>query len=86
MTFKVNTDSPAWASCELCICLQEPGPGQIGAQAMQQLTAQRRKDLQKQRWGEYEEAFVALKGKVRDAEGQGMRETIQDKVLHTPSW
>ena len=62
------------------VWVQEPGPGQIGAQAMQQLTAQRRKDLQKQRLVEYEEAFVALKGKVKDAEGQGMRETIQDKV------
>jgi len=29
---------------------------------------------------EYDEAIVALKAKVRDLEGQDMREAIQDKV------
>lgn len=36
--------------------------------------------MQKQRLGEYEEAVVSLRSKVRDAEGQAMRETVQDKV------
>ena len=58
--------------------------GELDPQALQQLTVLRRKDIQKQRLGEYEEAVVTLKSKVRDAEGQAMRETVQDKVsLHT---
>ncbi len=57
--------------------------GELDPQALQQLTVLRRKDIQKQRLGEYEEAVVTLKSKVRDAEGQAMRETVQDKVsLH----
>ena len=54
--------------------------GELDPQALQQLTVLRRKDIQKQRLGEYEEAVVNLKSKVRDAEGQAMRETVQDKV------
>ncbi len=57
--------------------------GELDPQALQQLTVLRRKGIQKQRLGEYEEAVVTLKSKVRDAEGQAMRETVQDKVsLH----
>ncbi|DBA81732.1 hypothetical protein WJX77_003084 [Trebouxia sp. C0004] len=54
--------------------------GELDPQALQQLTVLRRKDIQKQRLGEYEEAVVTLKSKVRDAEGQAMRETVQDKI------
>lgn len=58
--------------------------GELDPQALQQLTVLRRKDIQKQRLGEYEEAVVTLKSKVRVAEGQAMRETVQDKVsFHT---
>ena len=48
------------------------------------MTVLRRKEVQKQRLGEYEEAVVSLKSKVRDAEGQAMRETVQDKVCPAP--
>ncbi|KAA6424958.1 MAG: IQ and AAA domain-containing 1-like [Trebouxia sp. A1-2] len=54
--------------------------GELDPQALQQLTVLRRKDIQKQRLGEYEEAVVTLKSKVRVAEGQAMRETVQDKI------
>ena len=49
-------------------------------QALQQLTVQRRKEIQRQRLAEYEEAVVVMKAKVKEAEGQAMRETVQDKV------
>eukprot|EP00951_Prasinocladus_malaysianus_P036072 scaffold376762_cov38-Prasinocladus_malaysianus.AAC.1 len=39
-----------------------------------------RKVVQRENQAEYDEAVVMLKQKVRDAEGQDMRETIQDKV------
>ena len=54
--------------------------GSLDPQALQQLTVLRRKEVQRQRLGDYEEAVVILKSKVRDAEGQAMRETVQDKV------
>ena len=54
--------------------------GELDPQALQQVTVLRRKEVQKQRLGEYEEAVVTLRSKVRDAEGQAMRETVQDKV------
>lgn len=40
----------------------------------------RRKRVQLEHGREYDEAIVNLKGKVRELEGQDMRETIQDKV------
>lgn len=55
-------------------------PGVIYPQALQQLTEQRRKDIQRQRLAEYEEAVVLMKAKVKEAEGQAMRETVQDKA------
>ena len=54
--------------------------GSLDPQALQQLTVLRRKGVQRQRLGDYEEAVIALKTKVKDAEGQAMRETVQDKV------
>ena len=54
--------------------------GSVDPQELQQLTVLRRKEVQRQRLGDYEEAVVTLKSKVRDAEGQAMRETVQDKV------
>ena len=59
--------------------------GEVDPQALQQLTVLRRKEVQRQRVGEYEEAVLSLKSKVRDAEGQAMRETVQDKVRLTPT-
>ena len=56
-------------------------PGVMDPQALQQLTVQRRKEIQRQRLAEYEEAVVVMKAKVKEAEGQAMRETVQDKVL-----
>ena len=56
----------------------------LDPQALQQLTVLRRKEVQRQRLGDYEEAVLSLKSKVRDAEGQAMRETVQDKVC--PPW
>ena len=55
-------------------------PGVMDPQGLQQLTVQRRKEIQRQRLAEYEEAVVLLKAKVKEAEGQAMRETVQDKV------
>ncbi|CAG9462067.1 unnamed protein product [Pedinophyceae sp. YPF-701] len=40
----------------------------------------RRKNKQRMNWKEYEEALVVLKQRVREMEGQDMRETIQDKI------
>lgn len=60
--------------------LQVAVAGNLDPQALQQLTVLRRKEVQRQRLGDYEEAVVTLKSKVRDAEGQAMRETVQDKV------
>jgi len=40
----------------------------------------RRKDVQRENRAEYEQALVTIKQKVREMEGQEMRETIQDKV------
>ena len=57
--------------------------GNLDPQALQQLTVLRRKEVQRQRLGDYQEAVVTLKTKVRDAEGQAMRETVQDKVCST---
>ena len=54
--------------------------GEVDPQALQQLTTLRRKELQRRRLREYEEAVVTLNSKVKDAEGQAMRETVQDKV------
>ena len=54
--------------------------GSVDPQALQQLTVLRRKEVQQQRLADYQEAVVTLKSKVRDAEGQAMRETVQDKV------
>lgn len=54
--------------------------GSLDPQALQHLTVLRRKEVQRQRLGDYEEAIITLKTKVRDAEGQAMRETVQDKV------
>lgn len=54
--------------------------GSLDPQALQQLTVLRRKEVQRQRLGDYEEAVITLKTKVKDAEGQAMRETVQDKV------
>lgn len=54
--------------------------GNLDPQALQQLTVLRRKEVQRQRLGDYKEAVITLKSKVRDAEGQAMRETVQDKV------
>ena len=36
--------------------------------------------MQAEHQREYEEAVVLLKAKVKDLEGQDMRETVQDKV------
>ena len=36
--------------------------------------------MQADNFTEYENAIVTLKAKVRDVEGQEMRETIQDKI------
>lgn len=60
--------------------------GEVDPQALHQLTVLRRKEVQRQRLGEYEEAIVTLKSKVRDAEGQAMRETVQDKVCFCNAW
>lgn len=54
--------------------------GVMDPQGLQHLTVQRRKEIQRQRLAEYEEAVVLLKAKVKEAEGQAMRETVQDKV------
>lgn len=54
--------------------------GSLDPQAQQQLTVLRRKEVQRQRLSDYEEAVITLKAKVKDAEGQAMRETVQDKV------
>lgn len=40
----------------------------------------RRKRVQLEAAREYDEAIVTLKSKVREMEGQDMREVIQDKV------
>ncbi len=40
----------------------------------------RHKQVQADHAREYEDALVTLKAKVKDMEGQEMRETIQDKV------
>ena len=40
-------------------------------QALQQLTVLRRKEVQRQRLGEYEEAVVTLKSKVQRCRGPG---------------
>lgn len=40
----------------------------------------RRKRLQYENLREYDNAIVSLKQKVKEMEGQDMRETIQDKV------
>lgn len=42
------------------------------------LVSRKRQQLEHLR--EFDEAVVALKGKVKEAEGQDMREAIQDKV------
>lgn len=42
----------------------------------------RRKRLQTENSREYDEAIVNLQNKVREMEGQDMRETIQDKVTY----
>ena len=64
--------------------LQVLVPGVMDPQTLQHLTVQRRKEIQKQRLREYEDAIITLKAKVKDAEGQAMRETVQDKVTPQP--
>ena len=49
-------------------------------QALEARSQAKRKAVQAEHQREYEEAVVLLKAKVKDLEGQDMRETIQDKV------
>ena len=54
-------------------------------QALEARSQAKRKAVQAEHQREYEEAVVLLKAKVKDLEGQDMRETIQDKVGLAPS-
>ncbi|KAK9817170.1 hypothetical protein WJX72_010626 [[Myrmecia] bisecta] len=49
-------------------------------QVLERKTWQRRKGVQHEHQHEYEDAVVSLRGKVKELEGQDMREDIQDKI------
>lgn len=48
--------------------------------AIEEENLKRRKRLQHENIREYDNAIISLKQKVKEMEGQDMRETIQDKV------
>jgi hypothetical protein len=58
---------------------QPPDP-YCDPRAREAATLVARKRLQLEHLREYDEAVVGLKAKVKEAEGQDMREAIQDKV------
>ncbi len=49
-------------------------------QKLERRTWSRRKAIQAEHQAEYDDAVVALREKVKELEGQDMREEIQDKV------
>ena len=70
-------------SCCCCLCFAY-SPQPLGPSTDPQLVEAKhlvsRKQQQLGHLEAYDEAIVALKAKVKEAEGQDMREAIQDKV------
>lgn len=75
----------AWYGGVGCGIVEQPRDTKRDPQTSEQKNLMRRKRVQLEHVREYDEAIVTLKGKVRELEGQDMRETIQDKVRSSSS-